>query len=219
MTPRPFGDGLWLAEGPPVRAALGFLYPTRMAFMAHGAGVIAWSPTDLTPAVEEGLAALPPVVGIVSPTRLHDTWLRDWQAAFPRARVWGPPDLRVAGLRVDHDVAALPEGFDVVRWPHLAPEAVIHHRRSRTVLVADLVQQLSPRWFEGWRRWVAWADRMTAPRPEMPRKFRLATRDRAAARAARDRMLRWEPERLVLAHGPVLERGAKAALDHATRWL
>ncbi|MBM2577082.1 DUF4336 domain-containing protein [Jannaschia sp. Os4] len=221
---RRLAEGVWLHEGPTVRAAAGFPYPTRMAVLRAAGGLVVWSPTDPTPAVEEALdgmvAAEGPVVGLIAPTRLHDTWLADWQRLFPRARLWAAPGVGGDGVRVDDGVTALPEAFGVALWPTLiAREAVVLHRRSGTVLVADLIQQLSPRWFEGWRRWVARADLMTAPRPEVPRKFRVATRDRVAAKAARDRILGWEAERLVLAHGPVLETGARDALRHALRWL
>jgi hypothetical protein len=50
---QPFGPEIWLSDGAPIKAALGFHYPTRMAVMRLLDGSVAiWSPTALTP---EGL--------------------------------------------------------------------------------------------------------------------------------------------------------------------
>jgi hypothetical protein len=48
---------------------------------------------------------------------------------------------------------------------------------------------------------------------------RAVIRDRPGARAAIDRMLVWDFDRIVLAHGDVVERGGREALHDAFAWL
>ena len=48
---------------------------------------------------------------------------------------------------------------------------------------------------------------------------RLLIRDRAAAREQVDRMLAWRPERIVLAHGDIIEAGGEEVLRRAYAWL
>ena len=48
---------------------------------------------------------------------------------------------------------------------------------------------------------------------------RIVIRERASAREQVDRMLAWKPQRIVLAHGPIIERDATEVLRRAFAWL
>ena len=47
----------------------------------------------------------------------------------------------------------------------------------------------------------------------------VADRDRAAAREQVDRMLAWDIDRIVLAHGGIIETGGQEVLRRAYAWL
>jgi hypothetical protein len=49
--------------------------------------------------------------------------------------------------------------------------------------------------------------------------MRLMVRDRVAARMAAERILDWDFDRVIVAHGEVLERGGRDALRDALGWL
>ncbi len=129
-------------------------------------------------------------------------------------------------LRIDRDLgdAPVPEwrrDLDHVQVPgnRITTETVFFHRNSGTAIFADLLQQFPAGWFRGWRAVVARLDLMATPRPEVPRKFRLAFRDQGVARAAVARILDWPSQRVVMAHGtPVLCEG-QAELRRAFAWL
>jgi len=87
------------------------------------------------------------------------------------------------------------------------------------VLFADLLQQLPPSSFSGWRALVAKLDLMTGPEPSVPRKFRIAFTNRRAARDALDRIFAWPVEKVLMAHGTPVENDAHAFLRRAFRWL
>ena len=53
------------------------------------------------------------------------------------------------------------------------------------------------------------------PAPEL----RLMTFDRAAARRAIEQILRWDFDRMVIAHGELFEHGAKDAVREAWRFV
>lgn len=236
---QPFGAELWLADGPIVTAIAGFHYPTRMAVMRlgaenGGAGRLAiWSPTPLTDALRAEVTALGPVRWLIAPNVLHDLSIGDWAAAWPDAALLAPPRLRQArpdlaftgDLPSNSDQAGPPPagwGQDLacVIVPNtIAPEAVFFHRPSGTVIFTDLIQHFRPGWFRGWRALVARLDLMTGEAPAVPRKFRAAMRDRAAARAAVSTILAWPAERVVMAHGAPVTTDAPAFLRGAFRWL
>jgi hypothetical protein len=73
-------------------------------------------------------------------------------------------------------------------------------------------------WFKGWRARVARLDLMTAPEPEVPRKFRLAFKGQAA-RVAIKRILQWSIERVLMVHGEPITQNGHEFVAQRFRWL
>ena len=221
----PFAPDLWLADGPPITAALGFHYPTRMAVIRLAGGdLVLWSPVAFDPALHAQIAALGRIAHLVAPNALHHMAMADWAGAgavihpAPGLRV-KRPDLTLAADLGDAPPAAWAGQIETLLLPNrIAPEVWLHHRASGTLLVADLLQQMPRGWYRGWRALVAHLDGMTGPEPAVPQKFRLAL-DRPAARAALARLRADPPRHVVMAHGePVRDHGA-AFLSRAFGWL
>jgi hypothetical protein len=96
------------------------------------------------------------------------------------------------------------------------PEVVFFHRESSTLMVCDLlfnVRKASSRWMQLFGK----LDGFYRFGPT--RLTRLLTRDRPAARHCVDRILSWGVERVVLAHGELIETGGQQALLTAYDWL
>lgn len=225
-----FGPELWLFDGPAVTGAAGFRFPTRMAVvrLPNDQGMWIWSPVALTKDMRRVVDDLGPVRHLVAPNSLHHTFLSEWAAAYTDARVHAAPGLREDVARTaihatlgDEADPAWAGAIDqvIVRGNRITTEVVFFHAASATVLVTDLIQQIPQDWYSGWRSVVARLDLMTSDAPSVPRKFRLAMTDRAAARDSVQRIQQWRAERLVMAHGTPLETDGKAALAQAFRWL
>lgn len=223
-----WGDDIWLADGPDV-TSYGFRYPTRMAVLRlSDGGLFIWSPTAVSDAARAEIDALGAVRFLVTPTAMHHLALPAWRAAYPDARLYAAPGSRerAGHIAFDDDLGdAPPQAWAseidqvLVRGNRIATEAVFFHRKSRTVLIADLLQQFPPGWFTGWRALVARLDRMIGDEPQTPMKFRLAFSDRTAARASLKHILDWPAEKVVIAHGaPVISQG-QAFLKRAFGWL
>lgn len=225
----PFADEIWIADGPEVTAALGFHYPTRMAVIRlPDSSLFIWSPVPLTADLRSEVDRVGTVAHIVAPNSLHHLSIPDWQRAYPDAQVYAPPGLRQKrkDIRFDQDLNDKPPPawageIDQVLMAGnaITTEAVFFHGKSGTVLFTDLLQQLPPDWFSGWRSLIAKWDLMIEPEPSVPRKFRLAFRDRWAARQALDKILEWQVEKVLMAHGAPVTEGGKTFLARAFRWL
>ena len=138
------------------------------------------------------------------------------------------PELRAArgDLPFDGDIDAVPPSewageVNQIVLPHTSvmTEAVFFHRPSGTVLFTDLLQNLPPRWYSGWRAVIARLDLMLTPEPAVPRKFRLAFGRKEGMRAAVDQILAWPAERVLMAHGTPIASDAPAFLRRAFAWL
>jgi hypothetical protein len=95
-------------------------------------------------------------------------------------------------------------------------EIVFFHPATRTMICADAVFNLAAHPKQS-TRLVALA--LGNRRPGATWLERVMIRDRAGAREQVDRMLAWQPERILLAHGAVIERDGEAVLRRAYQWL
>lgn len=225
---QPFADEIWIAAGPTADVA-GFTYPTRMAVIRLSGGrLFIWSPVALTEDLRAAVAALGEVAFLVAPNSLHHLFLPEWKAAYPAARLCAAPGLAARRKDIAFD-AELSDGpppewaadLDQVVFAgnRITQEVVFFHKASRTAIFTDLIQHFPPGWFTGWRALVAKLDLMSAPEPEVPRKFRMATTDRKAARASLERILAWPTERVLMAHAPPVQADGRAFLARAFGWL
>jgi hypothetical protein len=155
---------------------------------------------------------------LVEATLFHDTFAAIGCAAFPGVPYLAPPGFRAAsaqpllpeppaGWAGELEILEL-EGMPRVR------EHVFFHRPSRTLIVADLVFNFGPQ-STRWTRW--FFQRLGGVRsfPGMSRLFRLSIKDRAAFAASVERMLAWDFDRCIVAHGDIIESNAKAVLRSA----
>lgn len=53
----------------------------------------------------------------------------------------------------------------------------------------------------------------------MPRDARLTFIHRSLARQSLEKLLSWDFDKLIIAHGPCVEKGAKAFVERAFSWL
>jgi hypothetical protein len=223
-----FGQDIWIADGSEVAVA-GFRYPTRMVVIRLSNGeLLAWSPIALTDELRKSVDALGPVRHIVAPNALHHLFLPEWQRTYgPGAKVYAPPGLRQKrkDIAFDADLDATPAAAwsadidQVMMAGRITSEIVFFHKKSRTVLFCDLLQQIPKDLLTGWRALIARLDLMTGPEPSVPRKFRLSFTNHRAARAALEPILAWPAQKVVMAHGTPVEKDAPAFLRRAFAWL
>ncbi len=187
-----------------------------------------WSPVALSGSLRASADVLGTVRYLVSPNALHHLFLAEWKSAYPDARLYDSPGLRGKrpDLAFDATLADAPEPewaaeIDqiVLRGSFYLTEIVFFHRRSHTVLFADLIQNFPRDWFKGWRGVVARLGGIVAPNPSAPRDWRASFLARGAARAALNRVLAWPIERVLIAHGDLPTEDGAAFVRRAFAWL
>ncbi|EYF03932.1 DUF4336 domain-containing protein [Chondromyces apiculatus] len=210
----PFGTGLWIIAAP--LKMLGMHLGTRMTVVRLQDGsVLLHSPIVIDDALAQEIDAIGPVRHIVAPNVFHHLYVAPAAARWPEARVYiAPgltkkrPDLRPATLFTDSaDLPFAGELEPLTIRGSMMDETVLLHRASKTLVSVDVVEnfhatdhlptriylQLSGVWKKpGWGRFM-----------------RFVYRDRKAARESIDRILRWDFDRLALAHGEPIETSAK----------
>jgi hypothetical protein len=205
----------------------GFRFPARMSALPLGGGTLALvSPIPIDDARAAAIAELGSVELLIAPNLLHHLYLEAAARRYSRARVLAPGRLRAKrpGLRIDGTLEqALPPeltaAVDVIPLdgaPRL-DEFAFFHRATRTLVLTDLVFNIThPR---GLLAHLLLFLGGCHGRLACSRALRLLVENRAAARASVERLLALPFETLVVAHGEIIERDARARLEQALAWL
>ena len=223
-----FAPSLYVADGPTV-PFLTFPYPTRMAVarLEDGSAWV-WSPIALTPELASAVEAIGPVRDIVSPNKIHHLFLKEWAERWPEARLHAPPGLARRKPEIEFD-AELGDVADpawaaeidqvIFRGSIAMEEVAFFHRPSRTAIFCDLVQRHDPARATGFKGMLMRLDGLVGEGGSTPREWRASFLRRSPAREARARVLAWEPERLVIAHGACAKQDATGILSRALAWI
>src|SRR5918999_131781 len=171
FVPKPVGEDLWLVDGPVVRMSYlwgSFPFPTRMAVVRlRGGDLLLWSPTALDEGLRSRIDALGRVRHLISPNKFHYAHIATWKRAYPEATAWASPGVRerAASQRVDvffdADLGDLPEEVWVkdldqliFRGGRFMEEVVFFHRKTRTLILADLIENFEAEKGGGLHGWL-----------------------------------------------------------------
>ncbi len=218
--------GIWTLDGDPI-SFLTFPYQIRSTIMDTGSGsLFVHSPVQLAAWTESG--GLPGTVEyLVSPNKLHHMFLPEWKEAFPQARLFTPPGLRekLPELQVFDELTdtAEPDWAEVVeqkvvRGSWFMSEVVFFHKPSRTLILGDLIENHDPDCFGVLHRAIGRINAMLAPNGSTPRNYRASFLRRKEAREDFRHILEWNPQRVVMSHGPIVEVQAQQFLRNAFQW-
>jgi hypothetical protein len=222
------GPSLYVAEGPIV-SFFGFPYPTRMAVARLADGnVWVWSPIALTEELADAVNAIGPVRCIVSPNKLHHLFLREWAQRWPDAQLYAPPGLarKKPGLCFHAELDDTPNpaweaDIDqaVFRGSFVMNEVMFFHRASRTAIVGDLIQRFPETYVTGWKRMLLKVGGLLGESGGTPIDWRMSFLRHTPARAALQKVLAWNPQRLLIAHGMCAQTGATGIITKSLSWI
>ena len=224
---RSIGANIWDHEIPIRFGGIPLWHRMTVIRLANG-GLIVHSPTRLDLASEQELEKLGPIVAIIAPSWWHDLYLREYLSTYPDARLYGAPTL----VRWSRSLpfAELLDGLAPSLWADqidqvhvqgiglFLDEIAFYHRRSRSLIVADLLFNLSEK-----DAWItrALGSLVIGPVPgcRFARLYRPAVTDRGRMRTAVERILDWDFDQIIVGHGAVVENSGKQVFRTAFRWL
>lgn len=220
----PFADDIWIASAP--LSMMGLRIGTRMSVVRLQDGsVLIHSPVPLDDALAQEIDALGPVKHVIAPNLFHHLHVGPALSRWPDARSYGPEGLskKRPELRID---TRFTEDADLPFAGELEPltvrgcdlrETVLLHRRTGTVVSADLTENFLSHDHLPTRLYLKISG--VYGKPGWSKLLRFVYKDRKAARESIDRLLRWEFDRAVIAHGEPLAAGAKAAVEQTFTFL
>lgn len=225
-------NNIWFVDGETVDF-LGVCFPTRSVVVELPNNRLwVWSPIKLKEKLRAEIAQLGDVTYLVSPNTMHHLFLGDWQKAFPSARIFGPQttakkrsDLhfqKILGAAAPSDWANEIEQVHF-KGSTFFEEIGFFHIESGTLLLADMMVRLpedflNTNW-HGWRRYLAPLLGVTSAQAKAPLETRMSFLNHKHLRHAKQLMQEWPIDRILLAHGDLVEQDCHIALAKSFGWV
>lgn len=223
---------IWVAEQP--FKYLGLEVGTRMTVILQAdRSLLLISPIKINPTLKQQLDNLGTVKYLIAPNLFHHLYLEQSQQLYPQAKIIAPigieskqPDLAIA-LTFERDLIDFNgeleyisfKGFQVFIPLKIAKvnEIVFFHPDSKSLIITDsafnfdrnfpLITQLATK--------IIGSNRSLKP----SWLEKVATRDKETTRKAIDKILAWDFQRVIMAHGNIVSENAKEKLTAGYQWL
>jgi hypothetical protein len=211
---------------------LGLDIGTRMTVVRLPSGALVLiSPIKLSDALCQELDQLGPVHHIIAPNRFHHLFVGPAHAHYPNAKVWGAaglaekrPDLQLDAildqpgsfenvldyLQLEGFASILPSGIE------LAQETVFYHRPSRTLILTDTAFNFDETNAPIVRFGAQLLGAYKGLSPSRLEKW--GSRNKAPIEASVRKVLAWDFDRVILAHGAIVETDGKEQFQTGYEW-
>lgn len=225
---RELATDLWVAERP--FHYWGIDVGTRMTIIRLQSGelvVISPIPTESMADIQ----ALGSVRYIIAPNLYHHLYTEEFQQQYPEAKMLAVRGLAAKrpNLRIDvylensghlqHQVQYLPfRGFRILdlNGPQFLNEIVFFHPNSQTLILTDTAFHFDATFSQR----TQFAARIMGAYQKLQPSWleRLATQDKQGVQQSIEQVLSWDFNRVIMAHGTIVEHNAKAQLTAGYEW-
>ena len=218
-------DQIWIKQYPIHYAGLDFNSLMTVIRLSNGE-LMLHSPCDIDQETKRSIERIGKVAHIVAPGSYHYLHVPSAQKMFPEAQTYicpgierKRPDIEFDWILGDRSPEAWRKEMDqvLILGTKYIWEVAFFHRSSKTLVLVDLVENIGDRtegvgW--GLKLWWKLVFRMwNRPRPAP--EYQLGWKDKRAAKRSLEKILLWDFESVLLAHGDIIETNAKAALREA----
>ena len=216
-------DNLWTVHHN--NTFIGLNFGARMTVVRLPDGsLLLHSPVPISDSLAEDLDRLGSVQHLVAPNLFHHLFIGDAAARWPAARVYAPAGLRQKrpDLTIHHILGEdpLPEGVVGISLAGQAPlsETVLFHPDSCTLVSCDLVLNITNP--VGWWTKFYLSLNGISGRPGVSKVVAwTAFKDHTAMRSSLDDILDLDFDRLIVAHGDVIETDGRRIFRESFAWM
>lgn len=198
-------------------------FPCRMTTIRLRDGSLALhSPIPIDDSLAAKIQRLGEVKYLLAPNTFHHLFLKDCRQRYPQAKLYAAAGLSrkradppMDGTLGEETPAVLREELDqlLIAGAAKVNEMVFLHKASASLIVTDLVFNIrQPR---GWLTALILRAMGASAKTAQSRAWRFFVKDRKAFLASLEKLFSWEFDRLIMAHGDIVESNAKQVLREA----
>ncbi len=220
-------DRIWIKEYPIHYAGVDFNSRMTVIHLLNG-NLLIHSPCEIDLNTKVAIERLGKVQFIIAPGEYHYLYVESAQRAFPNAETFicpgierKKPEIKFDWVLGDRPDPRLSDDFEqvLVRGNKYIWEVAFYHKITQTLILVDLIENITSQTEDvSWtlKLWWKWVFRMwnnPKPAPE----YQLGWQDKNAASLTLKKILDWDFERIVIAHGDLIEENAKQVAIGAWR--
>ncbi len=218
-------DGIWIKEYPVHYAGVDFNSRMTVIRLLNN-NLLIHSPCEIDRKTQLAIERLGQVEFIVAPGSYHYLHVESAQQAFPNAETLICPGIERKNPKMEFDwfLGNRPDprwenDFEqvLVRGNKYIWEVAFYHKITQTLILVDLIENVTDdtedvSWaLKFWWKLVFRMWNNPKPAPE----YQLGWKDKKAASISLKRILSWDFERIIIAHGDLIEENAKELAIHA----
>ena len=220
----PIAPGLWQATHEHFPG--GMHWPCRCTLIEAQSGeLLIYSPVPFSEQDVRHIANLGKVRWIVAPNTFHHLWVSSAQRQFIEARTFVTEGVATKQPKLEYEgvlPTTVPDAwYNTLEIAHIDGssfnEVVLFHKPTHSLVVTDLVFNIHKS--KGWVAPLVFRMMGTYKKFAQSKLWRLTTRDRDAACASVEKILEWPIERIIMAHGCILDVDAHRKLAAALFWM
>jgi hypothetical protein len=228
---REIDTNLWVAEQP--LKYLGLSVGTRMTIIRLLNGdLVLISPIKIDDRTQQQLDKIGTVSHIIAPNLYHYLFAEECKTLYPNATFWAVPGLDIKQPKLtsdriinndrgslENEIEYLPfDGFRTLSLKGFDPlnEWVFFHPATRTLILTDTAYHFDdsfPPLTQFTTKVIGGYKKLS---PSLLEK--IATRDRDAVKESVIKVLSWDFERVIMAHGSIVEQNGKQKFKESYEW-
>lgn len=223
---RSIGPQIWIDEQPAKIPVVGNLGVRMTVIRLKSGKVMVISPIPMTENRKSELAQIGPVEFLIGPNSMHHLSLRKYQETYPLAQLVAPEKLQKkrANLKFQitlKDNQSYPWSDEVemliVDGKGTMSEAVFYHKLSHTLIVTDLLFNISKP--EKWSERIVYFINGLNRGLTTSNLARTVFNDRKYLKQQILKISQWEFDQIVLAHGEIVTENGKQRFLDSFQWL
>lgn len=212
-------DRIWLKEYPIEYAGTKFNARMTIVRLSNG-NLFIHSPCEIDESAKSKINELGKVEYIVAPGYFHYFYVGSAQQAFPLAETFICPGIekKLPELKFDWILGNRPdprwvEDFDqvLVRGNKYMWEIAFFHKQTKTLILVDLIENFTDK-----TKAVSWSLKLwwkvvfhMWDKPKPAPEYQLGWKNKNAARNSLKDILQWDFDKIIMAHGDLIEENAK----------
>ena len=225
-----FAKNVWVIDGPAVRD-MGFMFTTRMTVVKLADGSV-WveSPVFVPFETLTRITQWGQVRYLVAATPRHVWRLASGPTLFPEAQLWvarttpftlKKGHLPFTGILGDEPPQGWASDLDQLAFKGspLIEEVLFFYKASHIVILDHPIQIHPIEKGRAFRNALLKLEGVASPHGGVGLDIKLLFTNRKLARQSLEKLLSWDFDKLIIAHGVCIEKDAKPFVERAFRWL
>lgn len=216
-------DRIWIIEYPVKYSGIKFSSRTTLVKLKDDS-ILIHSPCKIDNSLKNRILKIGDVSCIIAPGNFHHLHVKSAQDAFPKAKTYicEGVDKKQPGLKYDKILTDEPISEELLQQPILGNkimnEVAFLHKDTKTLILVDFIENIGSNTNNiGWGIKIWWLILRMWNKAKPAPEYQIGWSDKKLAAHSLQKILDWDFNKIILAHGDLITKNAKQIATHAWR--